>query len=145
MFDWFKRSRKEREIQLQTLQAVAEALRDSAAERRSEALRTEAMLAELREQRLQDQEAFVRMLQSISDNSAKVVEGVTGAVTAQANALTQHLKLFESRSEPQARTVRDEDEYRAEIQRTYGSELPEEELAALLQLEQGLVSDIDLR
>jgi hypothetical protein len=137
MFSWFK----SRQL---ALTAVTEALQQMAADRRAEAARTEAMLAELREQRRQDQDAFLGTLKSMGEQNTKIVEGVTSAVAAQANAISEHLSLFKTASTPVARTTRDEDEYRAELQRYTQMGLPEEELADLMHLEQGLLQDIDL-
>jgi hypothetical protein len=137
MFSWFK----SRQL---ALAAVTEALQQMAADRRAEAARTEALLTEMREQRRQDQDAFLGTLKTLGEQNAKIVEGVTGAVTAQANAISEHLSLFKTTATPVARTTRDEDEYRAEMQRYSEMGLPEEELADLLHLEQGLLQDIDL-
>jgi hypothetical protein len=137
MFSWFK----SRQL---ALVAVTEALQQMAADRRAEAARTEALLAEMREQRRQDQDAFLSTMKTMGEQNAKIVEGVTSAVAAQANAISEHLSLFKTASTPVARTTRDEDEYRAELQRYTQMGLPEEELADLMHLEQGLLQDIDL-
>lgn len=141
MFDWFKRRRAEREAHLATLKAVSEALAQAAAERRAEALRSEALASDRRA----EQEAFLQTLRSISEQNAKVVESVTSAVKAQADALAKHLSLFDTAAAPEGRTTRDIDEYREEVQRRAAmTGLPEEELAALMHMEHGILTDIDL-